>query len=137
MRSPAEISGKLGDIPSVPVPVSPSYTSVGDNSYSGENEEMHRTVSLGACSVVYRFKLNPRRNIRTHHGKVIPYPASYDVEIADPDVHRLFENENKYQPDSAAPLHYCRIEFKRVDGDDFASHWQKWYSWMKYMKNMR
>jgi len=38
---------------------------------------------------------------------------------------------------STIPLHYYRIEFKRVDGDDFASHWREWYPWMKYMKNMR
>jgi mannose-6-phosphate isomerase-like protein (cupin superfamily) len=35
------------------------------------------------------------------------------------------------------PLHYYRIEFKRVDGDAFQTHWQEWYPWMKYMKNMR
>ncbi len=33
------------------------------------------------------------------------------------------------------PVHYYRIEFKRVDGDAFKSHWQEWYPWMKYMKN--
>jgi mannose-6-phosphate isomerase-like protein (cupin superfamily) len=31
------------------------------------------------------------------------------------------------------PLHYYRIEFKRVDGDAFQSHWRDWYPWMKYM----
>ena len=36
-----------------------------------------------------------------------------------------------------APLHYYRVEFIRVDGDDFPTHWQRWYPWMKYMKNMR
>jgi hypothetical protein len=39
--------------------------------------------------------------------------------------------------DSTIPLHYYRIEFKRVDGDDFQSHWREWYPWMKYMQNMR
>jgi mannose-6-phosphate isomerase-like protein (cupin superfamily) len=34
----------------------------------------------------------------------------------------------------AAPLHYYRIEFKRVDGEDFKANWQKWYPWMKYMR---
>ncbi len=38
---------------------------------------------------------------------------------------------------SPTPLHYYRIEFKRIDGDDFQSHWREWYPWMKYMKNMR
>jgi len=28
------------------------------------------------------------------------------------------------------PLHYFKIEFKRVDGDDFATHWKSWYPWM-------
>lgn len=36
-----------------------------------------------------------------------------------------------------APLHYYRIEFKRVDGAALGLHWQEWYPWMKYMKNMR
>ena len=34
----------------------------------------------------------------------------------------------------AAPLHYYRIEFKRVDGEEFKANWQKWYPWMKYMR---
>ncbi len=41
------------------------------------------------------------------------------------------------QNKSEVPLHYYRIEFKRVDGDALGSHWQEWYPWMKYMKNMR
>lgn len=35
------------------------------------------------------------------------------------------------------PLHYYRIEFKRLDGEAFRSHWQEWYPWMKYMNNTR
>jgi hypothetical protein len=35
------------------------------------------------------------------------------------------------------PLHYHRIEFRRLDGDDFQSHWQQWHRWMKYLKYMR
>lgn len=35
------------------------------------------------------------------------------------------------------PLHYYRIEFKRVDGEALSAHWQEWYPWMKYMRNMR
>jgi hypothetical protein len=41
------------------------------------------------------------------------------------------------QNTGAAPLHYYRIEFKRVDGDDFRTSWRKWYPWMKYMQYMR
>jgi hypothetical protein len=31
----------------------------------------------------------------------------------------------------------ARIEFKPVDGDEFATRWWEWYPWMKYMQNMR
>ena len=37
----------------------------------------------------------------------------------------------------AAPLHYYRIEYKRIDGDGFAANWKKWYPWMLYMPYMR
>src|SRR5262249_39865600 len=38
---------------------------------------------------------------------------------------------------SVTPLHYYRIEFKRIDGEEFRTNWQKWYPWMRYMKYMR
>jgi hypothetical protein len=28
------------------------------------------------------------------------------------------------------PLHYFKIEFKRIDGDDYPTHWKTWYPWM-------
>jgi hypothetical protein len=36
-----------------------------------------------------------------------------------------------------APLHYYRIEYKRIDGPDFKTNWQMWYPWMAYMKYLR
>jgi quercetin dioxygenase-like cupin family protein len=36
-----------------------------------------------------------------------------------------------------APVHYYRIEFKRIDGDEFGANWRKWYPWMQYMQYMR
>lgn len=27
------------------------------------------------------------------------------------------------------PLHYYRMDYKRIDGDGFAANWQKWYPW--------
>jgi hypothetical protein len=35
------------------------------------------------------------------------------------------------------PVHYYRIEYKRIDGDGFAQNWQKWYPWMQYLQYMR
>ena len=34
-------------------------------------------------------------------------------------------------------LHYYRLEYKRIDGDELATKWQEWYPWMKYMQFMR
>lgn len=28
------------------------------------------------------------------------------------------------------PIHYYRIEFKRIDGDGLKTHWREWYPWM-------
>jgi len=28
------------------------------------------------------------------------------------------------------PLHYFKIEFKRIDGDEYSTHWKTWYPWM-------
>jgi len=28
------------------------------------------------------------------------------------------------------PLHYYRVEFKRIDGEAYKTHWQTWYPWM-------
>ncbi|MBC2667125.1 hypothetical protein H7F51_16520 [Novosphingobium flavum] len=36
---------------------------------------------------------------------------------------------------SAVPIHYYRIEFKRIDGDGLKDHWQEWYPWMKVLED--
>ena len=35
------------------------------------------------------------------------------------------------------PVHYYRIEYKRIDGDGLTQNWRKWYPWMQYMQYMR
>ena len=35
------------------------------------------------------------------------------------------------------PVHYYRVEYKRIDGDGLAANWRKWYPWMQYMQFMR
>ena len=47
------------------------------------------------------------------------------------------EESHTIRNNGPLPLHYYRIEFKRIDGDDFATHWREWYPWMKYMQYMR
>ena len=65
-----------------------------------------------------------------------PAPTVFDMKV--PTCTTLApEPPHTIRNNGAVPLHYYRIEFKRVDGDDFQSHWREWYPWMKYMKNMR
>jgi hypothetical protein len=33
------------------------------------------------------------------------------------------------------PIHYYRIEFKRIDGDGIKEHWREWYPWMAALKD--
>lgn len=34
------------------------------------------------------------------------------------------------QNTGAVPIHFYRIEFKRIDGDGLKTHWREWYPWM-------
>ena len=36
---------------------------------------------------------------------------------------------------SSTPVHYYRIEFKRIDGDGIKDHWRAWYPWMAALKD--
>jgi hypothetical protein len=35
----------------------------------------------------------------------------------------------------ATPIHYYRIDFKRIDGDGIKDHWREWYPWMATLKD--
>jgi hypothetical protein len=35
---------------------------------------------------------------------------------------------------STVPIHYYRIEFKRIDGEDIKTHWKQWYPYMLDMR---
>jgi hypothetical protein len=34
-----------------------------------------------------------------------------------------------------APIHYYRIDYKRIDGDGIKDHWREWYPWMATLKD--
>lgn len=36
---------------------------------------------------------------------------------------------------TAVPIHYYRIEFKRIDGEGLKDHWREWYPWMASLKD--
>ena len=81
-------------------------------------------------------KLDPRSPLNGQGAGHGAAPSAFDMTAPTctnmgPQAPHAIRNK------SDTPLHYYRIEFKRVDGDAFPSHWQEWYPWIKYMKNMR
>ena len=59
---------------------------------------------------------NAEREFPTQ-GKVLPWCQSQTAQPA-----RSFTVTGDF------PLHYYRMEYKRIDGDGFAANWQKWYA---------
>jgi len=35
----------------------------------------------------------------------------------------------------SVPIHFYRIEYKRIDGDGIKDHWREWYPWMATLKD--
>ena len=81
-------------------------------------------------------KLDPKSPLNAFGAGQGPAPSVFNMSVPTcttvaPQALHAIRNR------SPIPLHYYRIEFKRVDGDDFPSHWREWYPWMKYMKDVR
>jgi hypothetical protein len=81
-------------------------------------------------------KLDPKSPLNGQGAGYGPPPTVMDMKVPScmtmaPQAPHAIHNGG------TAPLHYYRVEFIRVDGDDFPTRWQQWYPWMKYMKNMR
>jgi hypothetical protein len=47
------------------------------------------------------------------------------------------ESPHKTHNGGSTPIHYYRIEYKRIDGDQLAANWKTWYPWMQYLHFMR
>jgi len=56
-----------------------------------------------------------------------PAPAGFDVPVCS-TMGLLAPHAVKNTGD--VPLHYYRIDFKRIDGDGIKTHWREWYPWM-------
>jgi hypothetical protein len=111
----------------------------------GETTPMHghpyaSVLAFDAAAIdpqkIFDTKLDPHSPLNGQGAGHGPAPSVFDMtgptctNMGPQAPHAIRNN-------SDSPLHYYRIEFKRVDGDAFESHWQDWYPWMKYMKNMR
>jgi hypothetical protein len=47
------------------------------------------------------------------------------------------ESPHKIHNGGTTPLHYYRIEYKRIDGDELTAKWREWYPWMQFLHFMR
>ncbi|WP_137787758.1 hypothetical protein [Sphingomonas sp. 3P27F8] len=92
----------------------------------------------------------------TQRSAASPYPAVFAFDAADTRV-PLGKGSNVSPPlpgfdtlkcattgsrtatvtrnTGSVPIHYYRIEFKRVDGDGLKDHWREWYPWMATLKD--
>jgi hypothetical protein len=88
-----------------------------------------------AAGEVVTTELDPQSPLNGQGSGQGPAPSVFNMTVptcatlAPQALHTIRNN-------STVPLHYYRIEFKRIDGDDFPSHWRQWYPWMQYMKSL-
>ena len=93
----------------------------------GETEKMHSDpyALVIARDAVAPAKLKDTASApNAGHG---PSPQGADFptcETMGPQDPHAITNSDTF------PLHYYRIEFKRIDGDAYKTNWQTWYPWM-------
>jgi hypothetical protein len=80
--------------------------------------------------------LDPNSPLNGQRGGFAAAPKFYNLEAptcgtSAPQAPHALHNGG------TVPVHYYRIEFKRIDGDGLAQNWKKWYPWMQYMQYMR
>jgi len=91
-----------------------------------ETEKMHTDpyALVIASDAVAPAKLKDTANPNAGHG---PAPQGADYPFCETrgaqDLHAITNSDT-------FPLHYYRIEFKRIDGDAYKTNWQTWYRWM-------
>ena len=59
-----------------------------------------------------------------HHANPPPGFESPSCATAGPRSPHAMTNHG------TTPIHYYRVEFKRIDGADLREHWRQWYPWM-------
>jgi hypothetical protein len=89
---------------------------------------------------------NPADVIDTKMDPSSPLNGQGAGHAGPPKVHNLktptCATMNRQAPHSIqnkgkAPLHYYRIEYKRIDGTDIIKNWKHWYPWTQYMQFTR
>ena len=71
--------------------------------------------------------LDPKSPLNGQSSQQAPPPKGLEYPIGRseaPMAPHSFTNADNF------PLHYFKIEFKRIDGDDYPAHWKIWYPWM-------
>jgi hypothetical protein len=92
--------------------------------------------SLGDPSLVTETWLDPNSPLNGQGGGHAGPPKNHNLKsptcgtIAPEALHKIHNG-------GTAPLHYYRLEYKRIDGDQLAANWKTWYPWMQFLHFMR
>ena len=89
----------------------------------------------GDPSLVTETKLDPNSPLNGQGAGHASPPKLYSLKspacaTMAPEAPRKIHNGG------TVPLHYYRIEYKRIDGDGLVANWKQWYPWMQYMPFM-
>jgi hypothetical protein len=71
--------------------------------------------------------LDPKLGAETASTGHSPAPAGFEWPVcstAGPEAPHALKNTGD------VPVHYYRIDFKRIDGEGLKTHWREWYPWM-------
>lgn len=91
---------------------------------------------LGDASLVTETWRDPRSPLNGKGGGHAGPPHNHNLKspscgtIAPESLHKIHNG-------GTAPLHYYRLEYKRIDGDEFTANWRTWYPWMQFLHFMR
>jgi len=90
----------------------------------------------GDESLVTETKLDPNSPLNGQGGGHAGPPKLYN--LTSPTCGTMApQAPHKIHNGGTVPLHYYRLEYKRIDGDELAAKWKTWYPWMQYMYFMR
>ena len=92
--------------------------------------------SLGAFDAIHNHigvtdrQLDPASPLNGQGDGVAPPPAGWQLPRCVTEAPRA---PHELTNTTAVPIHYYRIEFKRIDGDGIKTHWKEWYPYMLTM----
>jgi hypothetical protein len=92
--------------------------------------------NLGDASLVTETWLDPKSPLNGQGGGHAGPPKNHNLKSPTCGT-MAAESPHRIHNGGTTPLHYYRIEYKRIDGDELAAKWRTWYPWMQFLHFMR